>query len=539
MRAASVALALALASGLAPISAAQETPRYVAFLDVNVVPMDTERVLLEQTVLIEDGRIAAIGRSGQVPVPEDAVIVHARGQYLLPGLSDLHVHILDEGDLTVYLANGVTTVRNLMGGPWHLELRERIRSGELLGPHFFTSGPFVNEPQVKTPDDARRAVAEQAAAGYDCIKIHGPLRLDTYRALLQAAKEAGLPVVGHVPRNLRLEDVLALHGQADISHVEEYLYTYFDRGDVDATPENMEAIATLTKNAGTAVVPTLIAYELIVRQVEDLDRELAVPEMAWVSPLTRLTWSPANNKYRRDFTADDAPVLLRNFAFLERFTKTLHDAGVLLLLGTDALNPTVVPGFSAHQELALLVESGLSPYEALRTATVNAGTFLSGAPGPGSITVGRPADLVLLDGNPLEDVANAALVVGVHLGDRWLTQEELRARMTQLRADYERESAFMARVDLASCERAAAYYHQRKEADPKAFVFREAGIASLVLGYELTGKAEAAVVAAELYTEEYPDSWRAWTRMAEALALDGMADDASQARAHAQELRGK
>jgi len=529
-------LALAVLA-LTPQGASGQDDSRLAFRGVNVVPMDAERVLYQQTVLIEDGRITALGGGADVTVPAGVRVIEARGKFLLPGLQDLHVHMVDEGDLTVYLANGVTTVRNLMGTPWHLEVRDRIVAGELPGPRMFTSGPFVNEPRIRTPDEARAAVARQVSAGYDCIKIHGDLQLDTYAALLEAGAEAGIPIVGHIPRNLRAEDVLALAGQADISHGEEYLYTFFDRQDVQADPQSSARIAALTFEAGIAVVPNLIAYYLIARQVDDLSRELAVPEMAWVSPLTRITWSPKYNKYARDFQPADAPVLRRRFAFLQRFTKALQDAGVTLLLGSDALNPTAIPGLSAHQELAWLVASGLTPYQALRAGTSAAGEFQYGPQGPGTIAVGRPADLVLLAANPLDDVAHTRRIEGVCIGGRWLDKGELDLRMKKLQESYQRENAFMQLVDIRDISRAETFYHQRKQADPEAQVFREAGIASLVMVYVSLGNGDGAVRAAELYTAEFPDSWRAWIRLAEAQELADMNDHAEDSRARADELR--
>lgn len=521
---------------VAPAAFGQEG-RGRAFVGANVVPMDTERVLYQQTVLVEDGRITALGKVGDVSVPEGFQQVDARGKFLIPGLQDLHVHMIDEGDLVVYLANGITTVRNLEGKPWHLELRERLAAGELLGPRMFTSGPFVNEPQYRTPDDVRRAVAEQVAAGYDCVKIHGDLSLEAYEALLVAGEEAGIPVIGHIPRNLRAEDVLALAGQADISHAEEYLYTFFDRQDVQADPESTDRIAALTYESEIAVVPNLVAYALIAKQIDDLARELAVPEMTWVSPLTRLSWSPAFNKYARDFDASDAPVLRRRFAFLQRFTKSLQDHGVTLLLGSDALNPTAVPGFSAHQELEWLVASGLTPYQALRAGTSAAGEFLYGPDGPGTVAVGRPADLVLLTGNPLEDIAYAKFVEGVHVGDRWIAKAELDVRMKKLDEAYRQEAAFMQKVEIGDLTRAETFYRDRKAADPEAFVFREAGIASLVTIYGYLANPDGAVRAAELYTTEYPDSWRAWVRLAEAYEFAGLRDPAIESLERALELR--
>src|SRR5688500_1291009 len=169
---------------LLPLGSDEPKPT-LAFVGVHVLPMDSERVLADHTVVVVGDRIARLGPRDAIQVPAGATRIEGQGRYLVPGLCDAHVHVFDEGDLLVYLANGVTTVRNLKGLPWHVELRERIAAGEVLGPRLLTSGPFVNEPDVRTVEDVQRAVAEQLEAGYDMLKIHGPLSLAAYEALLE------------------------------------------------------------------------------------------------------------------------------------------------------------------------------------------------------------------------------------------------------------------------------------------------------------------------------------------------------------------
>lgn len=507
----------------------------LAFVGVHVLPMTDERVLADQTVLIEGGRIARIGPAAEVELPAGVTRVEGRDRWLVPGFVDSHVHLLDEGDLLVYLANGVTTVRNLKGLPWHLELRERIARGEVLGPRLVTSGPFVNEPQVRTVEDVQRAVAEQHEAGYDCIKIHGNLAPDAYEALLEEASLAELPVVGHAPRNLLMTRVLELGGQREISHAEEYLYTWFDR--VPGGPDDaaFESIARATAEAGITVTPNLVAFLLIVRQIEDLDRELARPEMAYVAPPGRRTWQPDLNKYERDFDANDAAAMAERYAVLERLTKAFQVGGVRLLTGSDAMNPVAVPGFSLHDELALLVKAGLTPYQALRAATVNAGDFLES--GAGRVTVGAPADLVLLAANPREAIERTRAIEGVCVAGRWLAKDELERRMKALADDYARESAFMSRFDPRGLDAALAYRTEARAKDPKAYLFRPEGIEGMALLFGLVGNHPAARTAAELAVEEFPERWTAWTRLAEACAALEDEPAAVEALAHARELR--
>lgn len=512
----SAALALVTLLQAAP---APSEPAPLAFVGVHVLPMDTERVLRDQTVLVADGRIARIGPAAEVELPPGTQRIEGRGRYLIPGLVDTHVHVGDEGDLFVFLANGVTTVRNLMGTPWHLELRERIASGEIDGPRFFSAGPFVNEPQQRSVEDVQRAVAEQFEAGYDCIKIHGPLSLIAYEALLEEAALAGIPVVGHVPRNLPIERVFELRGQVEISHAEEYLYTYFDHSHFEpgrdrTTPESVRAIAAATAEAGTAVSPNLVAYRSIIHQVEDLERELARPEMAWVAPPGGRSWKPDLNRYRQIFEPADAVGLSARYALLERLTKALQAAGVRLLTGTDAMNPATVPGFSMHEELELLVAAGLTPYQALRAATASAGEFLGD--GGGVVAEEARADLVLLAENPLEAIARTRGIEGVLVRGRWLPKEELARGLGERARDYAREEGFMGRVEMRGIDAALAYRKELREKDPKAFVFRAEGIESLVLLYLGLGNARMARQVGELATEEFPTRWTAWARLGEA-----------------------
>jgi hypothetical protein len=407
-----LALALAfLPSAQAEATARAPAPPAVAFVGVHVLPMDTERVLRDHTVVVAGGRITAVAPAAEVEVPAGATRIAGEGRYLIPGLVDAHVHCFDEGDLMVYLANGVTTVRNLMGTAWHLELRARITRGEIAGPRFLTSGPFVNEPEYSTPDDVQRAVAEHVDAGFDCLKIHGRLSPAAYDALLEEAALAELPVIGHAPRNLPIERVLERGGQREISHAEEYLYTHFDGLPQPVTDEAVLAIARATAESGITVTPNLVAFRSIVSQIAGLERELARPEVAYVAPPVGRGWLPDLNRYRRDFAPEDAAPMAERYTLLVRFTRALAEAGVPLLAGSDAMNPCAVPGFSLHDELELLVAAGLTPYRALRAATATAGEFLGD--GSGVVAEGAPADLVLLASNPLDSIRATRAIEGV------------------------------------------------------------------------------------------------------------------------------
>ncbi len=199
-----------------------------AFINVNVIPMTSATVVAAQTVVVSDGRIVAVGDVETIPVPEDAIVVDGTDRYLLPGLAEMHAHVPNIGTdyldrvLTLFVANGVTTVRGMLGRPAHLTLREQLSDGDRFGPRLITSGPSLNGNTVKGPADAERKVRAQRAAGYDFIKLHPGLSADEYAAIATTAAEIGIPFAGHVPVAVGVEGALAAD-MATIDHLDGYM----------------------------------------------------------------------------------------------------------------------------------------------------------------------------------------------------------------------------------------------------------------------------------------------------------------------------
>ncbi|MGH7481447.1 MAG: amidohydrolase family protein [Longimicrobiales bacterium] len=426
----------------------------VAFVNVNVIPMDVERVLRGQTVIVRDGVIRDVGPSGSVDVPDHALRVDGAGRYLVPGLADMHIHLRSTSELLSYMAWGVTTVVHLSGAmdgaPDLLRYREELARGERLGPTLYASGPILDgEPPifagvsvvVRTPAEARRVVSEQQRAGYDFIKVYNNLTPDVLTAVTAAAHERGMAVIGHIPRKAGRERALqgALAAGLDlIAHGEEYFFTYFhgqvdsllDQGRVPYPDEGRipEAVR-MTLEAGAAVTANLSFVAMTRRQLDDLDAVLSDPEARHLEPGVREMWLDQNPTRRPDVQRFDRRERAK-YAFLKTLTLALHDAGVPLLLGTDASAPGMFPGLSAHLELAELVDAGLTPFEALATGTRNAGAFIGThvavAEPFGVIAPGQRADLVLLRENPLDDIRNMSEIVGVMVRGRWLPRSEIR-----------------------------------------------------------------------------------------------------------------
>lgn len=429
-----------------------EKPQAVAFVNVNVVPMDQERVLRNQTVVVRDGRIDAMGPQSSVEVPDGALVVDGTGKFLLPGLSEMHAHIPSpqqgeetiERTLFLYLSNGVTTIRGMLGHPRHLELRAQSASGEILAPRIYTSGPSFNGNSAQTPEVATRMVEEQHAAGYDLLKLHPGLTRPVFDAIVAAAQRLDMPFAGHVSAGVGLEPALEA-GQASIDHLDGYIEALagfgdgfageetglfglgvIDRVDLSKIPE----LAAATREAGVWNVPTQSLLEHFV-SFENLDEMAERPELRYMPPATVNQWLGAVEGVREQAGSRE-----RAASYLDarrQMIKALHDAGAGLILGSDAPQIFNVPGFSIHHELRSLVASGLTPFEALSTGTRSAADYFD-TDEWGTIGTGKAADLVLVDANPLEDVDHVARRSGVMVRGRWLPEADIQTRLEEIAA---------------------------------------------------------------------------------------------------------
>lgn len=444
-----------------------DEPGASAFIDVTLVAMVDETELPHQTVVVRGDRIVAVGRLGEVEIPDDARRIDGRGQWLMPGLTDGHVHVWGEDELLLFVANGVTTVRNMWGAPLHFAMAERVAAGEIVGPNILTTGPIMDgvppiwngSLALDDADAARASVAEQKAAGYDFIKVYSRLGPDVYEAIVQASREAGLLVCGHVPDAVGLSRALAL-GQGSIEHLTGFFEALRVADGASARDAaqlslaqrwSLPTVSDAALNQIAAEVaasrswncPTLLVYAKIVG-VDEARQLLAAPEMRYVSPSTRSTWDPGADFRTSQLTDNDYADLRATDITRRRIVAALHEAGAPLLLGTDTPNPFVIPGFSIHEELALLVASGLTPYEALSAGTRESARFLRDDRPVGTLVVGNAADLLLLAADPLADVAALQQRSGVMAAGRWYAEETLRAQLEQLALSYETPPDYLA-----------------------------------------------------------------------------------------------
>lgn len=437
----------AAACGVDGDAGGSETDSVAAVIDVTVLPMDSERHLLHQTVVIRDGLISELGPSAAVEVPASAERIDGTGLYLMPGLIDSHVHLRDPSELLSYLAHGVTTVVHLSGPSGNIpnvaELRERVARGEILGPTIYMSGRILDgDPPifpgvstiVRTPDEAREAVIAQLSAGVDVIKVYNNLRADELQAVTSVAHELGPTVWGHIPRidgrATALQRALAA-GLDVIAHAEEVFFTMLYRDVEDqldrelvptVDPELMTEAVRLIQENGVALIPNLSFVAMTRAQLDDVQRLWTDPEAQFLHPTILNMWKTQNPTSRPDLRQFDLRERGKQVA-VRQLTLALNDAGVPLFLGTDASAPGMFPGKSAHIELTELVAAGLTPFQALATATSNPGRFLTehvrGNPPVGTVTVGSRADLLLVNADPLTDISHVARIAGVVVRGKW------------------------------------------------------------------------------------------------------------------------
>ncbi len=567
-----IAKTLTLVLGLTPGTPASFAPQRpaqeprIAIVDVNVIPMDRETVLPRHTVLVEGARILSVGPSEQVTIPEGAKRVDGRGKYLIPGLVDMHVHFggpEDEDLLLLHLAGGVTTVQSMHGSPFHLELRERLAKG-MLGPRMFTTGPTTARERTHTPAEAVELVNRQKAAGYDAIKMYGDgtdtMSWETYQTLIRTAHQQGLRVVGHAPRNLPFAAVLDA-GQDSIDHMEEVVYTskpiqeqmgslvrlQFSSGQpaeierqlasLDDLVERLQpaarALAAEASRAGLVFTPTLITFETIWRQTTpEYSQMLTADAMQRIHPVMRAKWGPARNRYRTGSWRDRLPimsqVLEKSFEVQRLLVRELHRAGVPVLAGTDAPLTFVHPGVSLHRELVLFVGCGLSPFDALRAATLAPARELEIESEQGTVASGKIANLVLLEENPLDDIRHVSSIAGVFRNGRWLPKQELDELVRRITSRYEPLVADVARIagfleDRHLADAFDAYYEVEVD-DPALDEFLE--FECNEIGYEFLGNRDfdAAFEAFELNCDSFPESSNAWDSLAEAHLVAGNMD---------------
>lgn len=415
---------------------AAQTPGPVVFTNVNVVPMDSDRVLRGQTVVVTKDRITAVGPAASTKAPQGATVIDGKGKYLMPGLAEMHGHIppptqskqyIDDV-LYLYVAAGVTTVRGMQGAPGQLDLREAARRGDIVSPTLYLAGPAFSGNSVKTPEDAAAMVRRQKDEGWDLLKVLPGLSRETYDAMAKTAKEVGIPFSGHVPDAVGVPHALAM-GQRTIDHVDGYI-EYLQGTTKPVDDKAIQDLAAQTKKAGTAIVPTLVVWETL-RGPVTLESRTSLPELKYLPAKLVQDWTKAvqGRLSSPKYNAGHAKHYIDNRM---RMMTALHKAGVTILLGSDAPQQFNVPGFSIRHEMKRMTDAGMSVYDVLRSGTAAVGEHYKSEDRFGTVAAGQRADLILLDADPLQSLDNVARQAGVMVRGRWIPQADIEARLTEI-----------------------------------------------------------------------------------------------------------
>jgi len=458
----------------ASVSVWAQTEKVAAFVNVTLVPMTAEKIIPDHTVLVKGTRIIEIGPSSRIDIPHNSNIINGSNAYLLPGLADMHMHTIPNwlgGDWPVspfklYLANGVTTIRCF--GPKGrspdnvLYWRKAIERGDLIGPQIYTCGEQLRG-HLSNPEEK---VRKQKAAGFDFIKLYSFLSKEEYHRAMTAAKNVGMYTAGHIPFQVGLDGIMA-EGMDEIAHVEELFWEfvdfernqYFDNEDDWMTfiirttfkqfepymhnhkweldeklSRSMLSVAEKVKSGNQTVCTTLYLDELIVQKLFEPERFLSKSENMYLPQKYIDAFRLGREKHQVQFRGGEVFAPFKRKAD-RMLLHHLKEVGASLILGTDAGTGWMglVPGYTVHDELQLLIQNGFTPYEAIKTATVNAANVVESMNGKGdfgTIEVGRRADLILIEGNPFDDIENLSNLQGVMARGRWYDKVALQKMVT-------------------------------------------------------------------------------------------------------------
>ncbi|MFL1897435.1 amidohydrolase family protein [Aquimarina sp. 2-A2] len=417
--------------------------------NVNIIPMTVDNTVIENaTVIIDDKKIVGINTT----IPDGATIIDGKEKWLIPGLVDMHVHthadinfkenkptqgatvfFNTQDVMGLYVANGITTTFNLDARVEHFAQRNEIASGKVMGPRMALAALIDGGEgwgrKANTASDGRQAVRSAKAEGYNFIKVYSFLNADTFKAIVDEANKQGLKVVGHIPDVFRgnLEEVFVPHFDL-VAHAEEY-----SKHSKNKTVEDAQYFAKLAKENNTWLISSLTTMIWIRSQLKSLDEVQNSEYIKYLHPILQDRWlNPSTNHYYKRTSPEFIATIDAYIDFHKKLIKAFNDAGVPIVAGTDSGIPVIIPGFSLHDELGLMVEASMTNEKVLLSATRLPAEWLGIDKETGTVEVGKYADLILLDKNPLEDIKNTRTVNGVFVSGTWVDKKRLDTMLSGL-----------------------------------------------------------------------------------------------------------
>ncbi|PTB88981.1 amidohydrolase [Pseudidiomarina aestuarii] len=409
--------------------------------NINIVDVsgNSSKIEEDRVIFIENDRISAI-LPADTKTPMGATVIDGAGGYVVAGFAEMHGHVPPassfgqlperylEDVLFLYVANGVTTVRGMLGYPHQLDLKASIAAGEMVGPTLYLAGPSFNGNSIESPEAATQRVIDQREQGWDLLKVHPGLTLAEYQAMARTARESDMEFGGHVPSDVGLANALT-EGQRTIDHLDGYLEAV-DAVNRPITSEELEQLVEMSLAANVAVVPTQALWATLIG-AGDAEALLGYPELAYVPQQVSDGWRGfLENPSTSYFNESTAAIQQAN---RQQLLKALYDGGVDIIFGTDAPQLFSVPGFSIHHEIRFMQDAGIPADAIIRSATVAAGEYFAEQDAFGTIAAGERADFMIVNGNPLEDITRLRDTQGVMVRGQWLSRTAIDKRLEEIK----------------------------------------------------------------------------------------------------------
>ncbi len=424
----------------------------IAITNINILNVADGNILKNHHIIIDSGKIVKVVNDIK-NLEKYTTIIDGEEKYAIPGLAEMHAHIPNTSTsqerihetLFLYLSNGITTIRGMLGHPSHLDLREKAKSGEILSPRIFTSSPSLNGNSIKTIEEAIEKVTAYKGDGYDFLKIHPGIKFDVFNQVVKTAKQVGIPFAGHVPVDVGVRNALK-SGYASIDHIDGFLeglvpesanvnpndngffgYNFTPLADLSKVDE----LVRLAEKNRVWIVPTQSLYERWFAPIS-ADELLQDPEMKYMPLSTLENWKLRKNQYTVDNPDFNEKQWQKFNSIRKQLLKKLQEKGHGILLGSDAPQLFNVPGFSIHHEISGMLSAGLSPLEILQSGTINPAVYAGMETVFGQVKEGFSADLVILDANPIEDMKALKQIYGVMVNGRWLSKKSIEEKLTKI-----------------------------------------------------------------------------------------------------------